>query len=176
MPPLVRLRPDADEFLARTHLPAIIVTNGFSQMQRTKVVAAGLQTRVHGVIVSQEVGSEKPDAGIFRAALALAGCQPEEAVMIGDHPVNDIAGAQAAGIEAVFVRSRWFEPPTIEMGTLGGFPNPPATLRSRRSRLAPHAIIEMGTLGGSPNPPATLRSRQSRLAPHAIDLLTELPW
>src|SRR5512133_2264157 len=46
MPRLVRLRPDADEFLARTHLPAIIVTNGFSQMQRTKVVAAGLQGRV----------------------------------------------------------------------------------------------------------------------------------
>jgi Ser/Thr protein kinase RdoA (MazF antagonist) len=31
-----------------------------------------------------------------------------------------------------------------------------------------HAI-EMGTLGGSPNPPATLRSRRSRLPPHAID-------
>jgi hypothetical protein len=27
----------------------------------------------------------------------------------------------------------------VEMGTLGGFPNPPAMVRSRRSRLAPHA-------------------------------------
>jgi hypothetical protein len=28
----------------------------------------------------------------------------------------------------------------VEMGTLEGFPNPPAMVRSRRSRLAPHAI------------------------------------
>jgi len=33
-------------------------------------------------------------------------------------------------------------------------------------------LIEMGTLEGSPNPPAMLRSRQSRLAPHAIALAT----
>jgi hypothetical protein len=31
----------------------------------------------------------------------------------------------------------------IEMETLKGFPNPPATLRSRQSRLAPHAILAM---------------------------------
>jgi pyruvate dehydrogenase E2 component (dihydrolipoamide acetyltransferase) len=42
--------------------------------------------------------------------------------------------------------------------------------------------VEMGTLGGSPNPPATLRSQQSWLAPHAIDAkkrnvkLTLLPF
>jgi hypothetical protein len=34
---------------------------------------------------------------------------------------------------------------TTEMGTLEGSPNPPATLRSRQSRLTPHAI-QMGTL------------------------------
>ena len=111
MPTLVRLRPDAAELLARTTLPIIIVTNGLSQMQRTKVVAAGLEGRVQGVIVSEEVGSEKPSPGIFRAALRLVGCTAQEAIMIGDHPINDIAGARSAGIEAVFVRSRWFEPP-----------------------------------------------------------------
>jgi hypothetical protein len=33
--------------------------------------------------------------------------------------------------------------------------------------------FEMGTLGGFPNPPAPLRSRQSRLAPHATEAMAE---
>jgi hypothetical protein len=31
--------------------------------------------------------------------------------------------------------------PLVDMGTLGGFPNPPTMLRGRRSRPTPHAII-----------------------------------
>ena len=39
------------------------------------------------------------------------------------------------------------------------------------SNAKPSVLIEMGTLKGFPSPPATLRSRQSRrLAPHAIVL------
>jgi len=34
-------------------------------------------------------------------------------------------------------------------------------VRRRRSRRAPHAI-DMGTLGGFPNPPAMVRRRRSR--------------
>jgi len=57
----------------------------------------------------------------------------------------------------------------VDMGTLKGFPFPPAMVRSRQSRLAPHAT-DMGTLKGFPFPPAMVRSRQSRLAPHATDM------
>jgi putative hydrolase of the HAD superfamily len=111
MPDMVRLRPDADQLLSRLSLPAVIVTNGASQVQRAKIAAAGLTTRIRGAVVSGEVGSEKPDPAIFLLALRLAGCTAQEAVMVGDHPVNDIAGARAAGIEPVFVRSRWFSEP-----------------------------------------------------------------
>jgi RNA polymerase sigma factor (sigma-70 family) len=38
-----------------------------------------------------------------------------------------------------------------------------------RTAEFPTRAIEMGTLEGSPNPPATLRSQQSWLAPHAVD-------
>jgi penicillin-insensitive murein endopeptidase len=55
----------------------------------------------------------------------------------------------------------------VTMGTLGGFPNPPATLRHPQGGPAPHATISMGTLGGFPNPPATLRHPQGGRAPHA---------
>jgi HAD superfamily hydrolase (TIGR01509 family) len=111
MPLLVRLRPDADALLARLSVPAIIVTNGPRQLQRPKLAVTGLESRAAGIVISSEVGVEKPDPGIFHLALKLAGCEANQAVMVGDHPVNDIAGAQAAGIEPVMVRSRWFSPP-----------------------------------------------------------------
>jgi alpha-2-macroglobulin len=37
---------------------------------------------------------------------------------------------------------------TIEMGTLGGVPNPPAPLRRRPSQQAPHAIVYVDAGGG----------------------------
>src|ERR1019366_7405694 len=55
---------------------------------------------------------------------------------------------------------------SIAMGTLEGFPNPPAKLRCQQSWQAPHAL-PMGTLGGFPNPPAKLRCQQSWQAAHA---------
>jgi hypothetical protein len=51
------------------------------------------------------------------------------------------------------------------MGTLKGFPNPPAMVRCQQSWQTPHAII-MGTLKGFPNPPAMVRRRQSWKTPH----------
>ncbi|MDP2311024.1 MAG: HAD-IA family hydrolase [Pseudomonadota bacterium] len=107
----VRSRPDADALLAAFGGPKVIVTNGLRRLQRAKLVCAGLVGRVDHVCISDEVGAEKPDPAIFHAALACAGCGPEDALMIGDHPVNDIAGALGVGIPAVFVRSRWFADP-----------------------------------------------------------------
>jgi HAD superfamily hydrolase (TIGR01549 family) len=46
---------------------------------------------------SAEIGLEKPDPEIFRLALSHAGCEPEEAVMIGDRIDNDIRPARMQG-------------------------------------------------------------------------------
>ena len=42
----------------------------------------------------------------------------------------------------------------------------------------PHAFVDMGTLEGFPNPPATLRCRRSRQAPHATNPpnTSQPPW
>lgn len=53
----------------------------------------------------------KPEPGIFLAALAKAGVGPGEAVMIGDNPETDGAGADALGIPKIMVGPR---------GTIGG--------------------------------------------------------
>ena len=48
-------------------------------------------------------GVAKPDPAIFARALALAGAAPADALHVGDSLSYDVAGARAAGIEAVLV-------------------------------------------------------------------------
>jgi len=58
------------------------------------------------------------------------------------------------------------------MGTLEGFPNPPAKLRCQQSWQAPHAALSWEPWKGFPNPPAKLRCQQSWQAPHAAPMGT----
>ncbi len=50
---------------------------------------------------SDEIGYRKPDAEIFLRTLSLAGAAPEEAVHVGDNPVDDVTGAQGVGMRGV---------------------------------------------------------------------------
>lgn len=54
-------------------------------------------------VTSGEVGAEKPNPALFRAALSKAGARPEEAVHVGDQPSSDVEGALAVGISAVLL-------------------------------------------------------------------------
>jgi len=53
--------------------------------------------------VSDDVGLEKPDPGLFAHALGLAGVAPARSVMVGDRLDYDIRPAKAAGMRAVWV-------------------------------------------------------------------------
>ena len=54
-------------------------------------------------MASAEFGAAKPDPAIFARGLELAGVRPEEALHVGDSPVEDGEGARAAGIRAVLI-------------------------------------------------------------------------
>jgi putative hydrolase of the HAD superfamily len=56
------------------------------------------------IVTSAAVGSRKPSGEIFERALALARVARRRAVHIGDSVEDDVAGARAAGIEAILVR------------------------------------------------------------------------
>ncbi|MDQ0901699.1 MULTISPECIES: HAD-IA family hydrolase [unclassified Paenibacillus] len=53
------------------------------------------------VIVSTEVGLEKPDPAIFQLALDKAGLEAKDILYIGDHETNDIWAPNQVGIDAV---------------------------------------------------------------------------
>ncbi|KAL4442466.1 hypothetical protein ABPG77_005050 [Micractinium sp. CCAP 211/92] len=57
---------------------------------------------------AQVVG--KPEASFFRLALDSLGCQPQEAVMVGDDVRDDVGGAQAAGLRGILVQTGKYRP------------------------------------------------------------------
>jgi putative hydrolase of the HAD superfamily len=59
-----------------------------------------------------QAASWKPDPGIFRQAVALAGCPPEATVYVGDNYFADVEGARAAGLRPILIDPH------------GVFPNP----------------------------------------------------
>jgi len=98
------LLPEAMEILAYLHprYPMTVVTNGFDEIQSTKIESAGITHYFKHVITSQRAGSKKPSPKIFQFALEQSGHSPDNAIMIGDNLQTDIAGAIEAGIDAVF--------------------------------------------------------------------------
>ncbi len=101
------LLPHAEEivrYLAAKY-PITIVSNGFVSVQYRKINASGLKDCFQHIVLSEEVGITKPQAGIFEIALELNGLQKEDVIMIGDSYTSDIQGAINAGIDQIWVQS-----------------------------------------------------------------------
>jgi len=82
--------------------PLYIITNGFDDIQETKLNASGIHHYFLSVISSEKAGHKKPAAEIFNFALHLSGYQARESIMIGDNLLTDISGANNAGIDCVY--------------------------------------------------------------------------
>lgn len=78
-----------------------VITNGYTFLQDHKLGLSGLRPFVDLTLISETEGISKPHAEIFRRAAARLGVPCEACLVVGDHPVNDIGGARAAGMAAV---------------------------------------------------------------------------
>ncbi|WP_316819763.1 YjjG family noncanonical pyrimidine nucleotidase [Pedobacter gandavensis] len=79
-----------------------IISNGFKESTLTKMDKSGLNPYFSNVIISEDVGVNKPDKAIFEYALDKAKATKPESIMIGDSLEADIRGAQDFGIQAIF--------------------------------------------------------------------------
>lgn len=79
-----------------------IISNGFKEATLTKMSGSNLNPYFKNVIISEDVGVNKPDKAIFEYALNLAEAQKPESIMIGDSLEADIYGAQNFGMKAIF--------------------------------------------------------------------------
>jgi putative hydrolase of the HAD superfamily len=80
-----------------------LVTNGFDQIQHSKLDSSNLRPYFTEVITSEASNSLKPHKGIFEYALAKSGAALPESIMIGDNLDADIQGGMNAGLDTVFV-------------------------------------------------------------------------
>ncbi len=83
-----------------------IITNGFRESQVIKLRESGMHTFFERMIISEEVGYNKPDPAIFRHAMQAEKLTSKHCLMIGDSFEADITGAHAAGIDQVHLNPK----------------------------------------------------------------------
>lgn len=81
---------------------------------RDALLNYGLGETLEVIVLSEIIGIKKPDPAIYVAGLERAGCNPEEALYVGDRPDVDTAPAKALGMRTIrFQRGchyAWAEP------------------------------------------------------------------
>ena len=100
-----------------------IITNRHSFQQQTKIDALEVRGLFDTILVSAEVNLRKPSAKIYQLALERLGVEADQTWMVGDHVINDVLGARAAGLTSVWLHheSRVWEsnePTGLEIWTL----------------------------------------------------------
>lgn len=91
--------PEVSEVLdrLRPRFRLAIVSN-FDGRLRGVMEGLGITRHFDALVISSEVGADKPEPEIFHAACAALEVQPSEALHIGDDAEQDWAGAEAAGL------------------------------------------------------------------------------
>lgn len=80
----------------------VMLTNGVPGVQWAKIRGGGMDRWFDKYIISGELGYGKPDPRIFQLALEMGGATADTALMVGNSLTRDVAGAQQAGIRAVW--------------------------------------------------------------------------
>jgi putative hydrolase of the HAD superfamily len=87
--------------LAEAGLAVGLTTNLTTRLQLRKLRELGVEGRFGAVVTSEEAGREKPRSVMFTLPLARLDCRASDAVLVGDNPETDVAGANAVGVETV---------------------------------------------------------------------------
>ncbi len=101
--------PEAMKELKKRGYTVGILTNGPAYLQKSKIENGGLMPLIDFLMVSGDVGIHKPDKRLFEIAAERLNINCSECVYVGDHPVNDIAGATGAGMKAIRMNFGWFK-------------------------------------------------------------------
>lgn len=116
-------QPGVREMLAelrRRGIPVAILTNGWSPLQQHK---AGRVEFDGPVIVSADLGIQKPEPQAFAALADALHADPHDIAFVGDTPSSDVAGAIRAGMHGI-----WFDAEGVRYPT--DLPPPSAVIHS----------------------------------------------
>ncbi|MDP9281041.1 MAG: HAD family hydrolase [Chloroflexota bacterium] len=92
-----------------------------AEWHNADLAAHGLAALLDELVYTSDLSRSKPDPTVFREVASRLGIAPDACVMIGDRQVDDVSGARAAGMRAIWRRND------------SGFPT---------SDVAPDAIVD----------------------------------
>ena len=106
--PRIRLHPDADAALSRLRGGCCLglISDGPLEMQRNKVGALGLTSRLEEIILTDEWGEEfwKPHPRAFEEMSRRLGVPPRACIYVADNPAKDFIAPNALGWGTVFIK------------------------------------------------------------------------
>lgn len=102
------LMPGALELLEylRPKYNMYILSNGFKELQSRKMRTAGIDSYFDALILSEDIGINKPNRELYEYALVRTGSKLNESLMIGDMFDTDIVGAANIGMEQMYYNQK----------------------------------------------------------------------
>lgn len=110
----IELYPETREVLDTLHGDHSlgIISNGPGEIQWAKVEKFGLRPYFTAIVISGEVGTEKPEAAIFHLAMKRLNGEAGSSAHVGDNPYVDVQGARDAGLTSIWVNRGVFPSPS----------------------------------------------------------------
>ncbi len=109
--PVLRLYPDAEQifyYLQSKKIKTGLITDGCSQVQHAKIDAIAMLKSMDVVLATDDLGKDetgkpycKPNPYVYRYCLEKLGCEPAEAIYVGDNRAKDLYGARSLGMKTV---------------------------------------------------------------------------
>lgn len=91
------------KYLSKKYI-VVIVTNGIKEVQLSRLSKSSIKRYISEIVISEEIGVNKPDPYIFEYALKLIKhTNKESVIMIGDSLTSDIQGGIRFGIDTCWL-------------------------------------------------------------------------
>ncbi len=105
-----------------------LITNGKHDLQYAKIANVGLTDEFDEIVVSGDVGAQKPSTVPYEIMAQRLNIAPNEMLYVGDNPKNDVEASRKAGYIPVWVRTTgtWIFPeiekPELQVDTVAELP------------------------------------------------------
>ena len=80
-----------------------IISNGGHETRLKIIQGLDVEHYFEHIVSSGSFGLSKPQPEIFQYTVAQFGLKPQQCVYVGDHPINDIEGANHAGLHSIWI-------------------------------------------------------------------------
>lgn len=87
----------------KMHFKTALVTNGETKIQMEKINRLSISHLFDTIVISEQVGYQKPDPRIFNLTLRRLNVSYKEAAYLGDHPLQDMLGAMNVGMRGIWL-------------------------------------------------------------------------